>query len=115
MFQGYKEIRGKVGIFGKICRALFWGWQILMVLWLLKYSMDVAPVIRANTSPTGEVGIGTGIGVTMAIGTIVFFWFAGSGILGLFVLFTRGDRVLVAFDRDAQGRQPTAPDHNSTG
>lgn len=115
MVLGYNEIRGKVGVFGRICRVLFWSWQILMVFWLLKYSMDVTPLIKANTSPTGEVGIGTGIGVTVAIGMIVFFWFAGSGILGLFVLFTRGNRMLVPFSDDAQGHQTTALDQTSIG
>lgn len=98
MVTGYKEVRGNVGFFGKICRFLFWGWQALMVFWLLKYSMDVAPIINASTSPTGHVNIGTGIGVTMAVGTIVFFWVAGSVILGLFVLFTRGPKMLVPLD-----------------
>ena len=109
MVLGYKEVRSKLGFFGKVCRTLFWGWQILLVFWLLKYSMDVAPLIKANTSPTGEVGIGTGIGLTVAIGMIVFFWFAGSNILGLFVLFTRGNRVLVALGDDTQGHRTTAP------
>jgi hypothetical protein len=95
MVTGYKEVRGKVGVFGKICRFLFWGWQALMVFWLVRYSMDVAPLIKENTSSAGNVDIGTGIGVTMALGMIAFFWVAGSVILGLFVLFTRGPKMLI--------------------
>lgn len=102
MVLGYREIREKVGFFGKVCRFLFWGWQVLMVFWLLKYAMDVAPLIQADTSPTGKVGIGTGIGVTMAIGMIAFFWVGGSIILGLFVLFTRGSKMLVLLGDDAR-------------
>ena len=82
MVAGYKEIRGKLGFFGKVWRVLFWGWQVLMVFWLFKYASDVTPLIKANTSPAGHVSIGTGIGLTMAVGMIAFFWVAGSIILG---------------------------------
>jgi hypothetical protein len=87
-----------LGFFGKVWRLLFWGWQILMVFWLGKYAMDVEPILKAHTSPTGEVSIGTGIGLTMAIGMIAFFWVSGSVILGLFVLFTRRTKMLVPLD-----------------
>jgi hypothetical protein len=94
----YREVRGKLGFFGKVWRVLFWGWQMLMVFWLFKYAYDVAPLIKANTSPAGHVDIGTGIGLTMAVGMIAFFCVAGSIILGLFGLFTRRTKMLVPLD-----------------
>ena len=77
---------------------------MLMVFWFFRYLYDVDPLIRANTSPAGHVDIGTGIGVTMAVGMIVFFWVAGSIILGLFVLFTRRTKMLVLLDDDTRRR-----------
>ena len=98
MTTGYRETRGKTGFFGTIFRILFWGWQALMIFWLITYSGQVAPRLDAATSHAGHAG--TVIGATLAIGTIVFFWLAGSVILGLFALFTRGPKTLVAIDDD---------------
>jgi hypothetical protein len=95
MTTGYRETRGKTGFFGTIFRILFWGWQALMIFWLTTYSGQVAPKLDVATSHAGHV-----IGATLSIGTIVFFWLAGSVSLGLFVLFTRGPKTLVAIDDD---------------
>jgi hypothetical protein len=96
----YKEVKGKVGVFGKVWRVLFWGWQVLMLAWLVGYARDVSPLIKEHTSPAGEVSIGTGIGLTVAVAMIAFFWVAGSVILGLFVLITRRTKMLVPFEEE---------------
>jgi hypothetical protein len=96
MIAGYKEIRGKVGFFGTIFRVLFWGWQALMIFWIVSYYTDVSPRLHAATTQAHHTG--TLIGATMAIGTIFFFWLAGSVILGLFVLFTRAPKLLLPLD-----------------
>src|ERR1017187_248752 len=96
MVMGYKEVRGRPGFFGIICRVLFWGWQALMVFWFLQYTYAVAPLM--NSAATQAEKTGTAIGVALSWGMIVFFWLAGSVILGLFVLFTRGPKMLVPLD-----------------
>jgi Resolvase, N terminal domain len=57
----------------------------------------VAPTLKAATTAQRT---GAGIGVALALGTVLFFWLAGSVILGLFVLFTRGPKKLVPLDDD---------------
>ncbi len=96
MAVGYKEVRGKLGFFGKVCRVLFWGWQALMVYWFLQYTHDVAPVVQSAITEAEKAGAGIGVGFAWAM--ILFFWLAGSVILGLFVLFTRGPKMLVPLD-----------------
>jgi hypothetical protein len=103
MAAGYREVRGKTGLWGTISRILFWGWQGLMVFWLFAYAADVAPLL--NTPATQAEQVGAGIGATIAVGTIVFFWLSGSVILGLFVLFTRGPKILVPLGEPLPARR----------
>ena len=72
-----------------------------MLVWLVSYAIDVTPLIKEHTSTTGHVSIGAGIGVTIAVGMILFSWVAGSIILGLFVLFTRGSKILLPVENNA--------------
>ena len=95
---GYKEIRGKTGFLGAIFRVLFWSWQALMVFWIVSYSSDVSPRLQAATNSAHHTG--TVIGTTLALGSIFFFWLAGSVIFGLFVLFTRASKILIPLDAD---------------
>jgi hypothetical protein len=67
-----------------------------MVWWLLDYSHKVAPLL--NTAVTKAERAGAGIGTALGVGMIVFFWLAGSVIFGLFVMFTRGPKMLVPSD-----------------
>ena len=90
---GDREIRGNIGLFGRFCRILFCGWQILMILWFINYSVQATKILNAASTEAERAG--SNIGFMFAVGTIVFFWLAGSVVFGLFVIFTRGPKMLV--------------------
>ena len=83
----YEEIVGKRSIAGHISRILFWGYNLLMVIWL--WGGLNATVGQGNLGTAESIGVG--IGITM----IVFVWVLGDIILGLFYFFTRPTRQLV--------------------
>lgn len=98
MPKGFREVREKTGFFGTVFRMLFWSWQILMVIWLVN-SMGNNPKLHAAVAnPHGAYAAGTILGAGVALGAIFFFWLAGSVILGLFVILTRGPRTLISID-----------------
>ena len=84
----YKEIVGKRSVAGHIARVLFWGFNILMVIWI--WGGLESTVGQEGTLDTAE-SIGVGIGVTM----LLILWVLGDIILGLFYFFTRPTRQLV--------------------
>lgn len=95
--MAYREVRGKLGIFGWLFRIAFWGWQLLMLVWFLSYTSNVAPLVQGVKNEWEKAGAGAGIAI--AWGMILFFWVGGSIILGLFVLMTRPARMLVQTDQ----------------
>jgi Ca2+/H+ antiporter len=85
-----REIR-KRGFFGWIFLILFWGFNALMLLWLIA---GIASVSQTHAdSHAAEVGgaVGAFIGVTM----IFIIWGAGAVVLGLFALLTRGSKTII--------------------
>jgi uncharacterized membrane protein (DUF485 family) len=84
MASGYKEIVGKRTVASNIARILFWGFNLLMIIWIW------GGLATVETSSSAE-SIGVGIGVTM----LVIIWVLGDIILGLFYFFTRPTRQLV--------------------
>lgn len=98
MAADYKEVKGKVGFFGLVWRVLFWGWQLLMIVWFLTYTVDVAPLVEGAQSDAARAG--ASIGIAFSWGLILFFWVGGTVILGLFVLMTRRTRMLVPVDKE---------------
>ena len=93
MSRAYREVRVPLSFFGVLWRILFWGWQILMVVSFLSYTLDVAPLMKSAQSDAAKAG--AGIGIALSWGLILFSWVGGSVILGLFVLLTQRARVLV--------------------
>lgn len=75
------------GVFGKLIKWTFIGFNALMALWLWAGMKAASTAIDASTSEAARAGaaIGTGIGAAL----IVTLWVAGAVILGLFVMFTR--------------------------
>ena len=73
----YKEIVGKRSVASHIARVLFWGFNLLMIIWI--WSGLDATVGEEGSLNTAE-SIGVGIGVTM----LVILWVVGDIILGLF-------------------------------
>lgn len=81
------------GIFGWIFLILFWGFNALMLFALFAGMSDNSAGYQTLTSEAEKTGyaVGTAIGA----GLIVMFWAAGAVILGLFVILTRGKKVIV--------------------
>lgn len=78
--------KAKRGVFGKIVIFSFWGFNILMALFIWA-GMQVASEGQAGLSGSEAAGaaIGAGIGFTF----IVFVWLIGVVILGIMALLTR--------------------------
>jgi len=78
--------KAKRGIFGKIIKWLFIGFNILMVFWLISYMGSIGEAVATGTEAesTGAV-----IGGTIGTGMLMGVWIFGDIILGMFVLFTR--------------------------
>ena len=87
----FREVKGKLGIFGWVWRILLVGWQVAMISWLVQYLSIVAPAVEAG----GAEGAGAAIGATIGTGMILFVWVGGTIILGLFVLLTRRTKAIL--------------------
>ena len=91
----YREVKGKLGVFGCLSRLLLVGWQFLMLAWFVSYLSDVAPIVEGiNQRSEAEVA-GAGLGIALASGIILFFWVGGTIIFGIFALLTRRAKVMV--------------------
>jgi hypothetical protein len=91
-----REVR-KRGFFGKLMKLLFIGFNILMALWLFSYWGSAAQMMETADSEAARAG--GAIGATVATGILMFIWAAGSIILGIAVLLTRGPRILITEER----------------
>ena len=85
--------RRKRGVFGWIFLILFWGFNAVMAVsffgGLSGNSAQYATL--ASDAERAGYAIGTAIGA----GMILTIWVMGAIILGLFVLLTRGSKVIV--------------------
>lgn len=88
-----KEIR-KRSFFGKIIKWAFIAFNLLMVIWLVSYWGSLGDISKQTGSEAGQAGVA--IGGTIGSGLIIFIWMAGSIILGLITLLTRGQKILVS-------------------
>jgi uncharacterized membrane protein YhaH (DUF805 family) len=86
------EVREARGPFGRFCRALFWIFQALCLLVMLA-TCSLVPNYLANPDP--EVAMGAGLFGVTVLGMLWALWPAGSLVLGLLMLFTRGRRRLI--------------------
>jgi hypothetical protein len=100
MAEEYREVKGKLGFFGVVWRILFYGWQVLMIIWFFSYSAEVAPLVESATDEWTRAG--ASLGIAMSWGLILFFWLAGSVVLGILVLVSRPARTLVPISRDVK-------------
>lgn len=89
----YKQVKGPMGAIGIISRVLFWGWQMLMLIWFLYFSGSAGNVVSQAGSDWEKAG--AGIGAAIGWGIILFFWAGGSIIFGLMALLTRPPVALV--------------------
>ena len=86
--NGYRTVKGKMGVFGWISRIALVLWTIIMIVWLVG-----AGDIASDVKTAGEA-IGAGIGITM----IIALWMAGTVIFGIWAMLTRPPRTLVPDD-----------------
>lgn len=97
--EGYREVRGKRGIGGKLVAFLFWGWHVLMVAWLLTSAAGMGEAMNQATSEAGRAG--AAVGSTIGLGVIFFFWVAGTVILAIPFMLTRGQKRWEAIESES--------------
>ena len=96
--------RRQRGIFGKLWLYSFWAFQAFMI-WFTFINVGAFAEVTGsglaecvNQEYQGACEAGTVIGAGLASGMIAtvgwFAWFLGTIILGLFVLMTRGNKVV---------------------
>lgn len=79
--------KAKRGFFGKIFLWLFYGFNLLMLFWMIggtNAAVEQSATLVTDAEKTGAA-IGTGLGVFM----IVVIWVLGDIITGLLALITR--------------------------
>jgi hypothetical protein len=90
-----KETR-KRGFFGKIFKALFYLFNIVMVAWLIIYlKLTHEAAAQANVSHFAAAGV-----QSIGVGLISICWLIGDAILGALALATRGAKVIVEERRE---------------
>jgi hypothetical protein len=76
---------------GKMIKWAFIGFNFLMVVWVI---LGFYSVSKIQTHSVVEQ-IGTGIGAAVGFTFVLMLWALGDLILGVLVLVTRGDKVVV--------------------
>ena len=97
----------KRGAVGRVFLYVFYGFNVLMLLWLISYWGTVGPSLHTGSHAEQA---GAAIGTTLGTGFIIFFWALGSIITGLLVFFTRGQHTYPEGGRDdfrASAFEPT--------
>jgi len=69
---------------------IFWGWHALMVFWLGSASLEMNKTIEKTSSAAGQAGAEAGAGIGIML--IIFVWAAGTGILAIPFMLTRGNK-----------------------
>jgi hypothetical protein len=79
------------GPFGKLVKWAFIAFNLLMLLWVVGGLTSVSGIATHSEAER----IGRDIGATIGVSMIASLWVMGDIILGLVVLLTRGDKVIV--------------------
>lgn len=83
----------KRGFFGKIIKFVFIAFNLLMLAWLV-FGVNKAGSGIGNLATDAEragAAIGTALGASM----ILMIWAIGDIILGIFVVLTRGQKIII--------------------
>lgn len=94
------EVRERRSRFGRIVRWCFWGFQLLMAAGSLVTCAAVTPFLAG---PDPEVAMGAGMFGVAAIGTLWTLWPAGTVLLGVLLLATRGRKRLISMPEAGPG------------
>jgi hypothetical protein len=93
--SGYREIKGKRGLFGHLFLWSFIGFNILMMAWLfLGLGAATEGYQEMGAAEQAGAAIGTGVGAVM----ILVVWAIGDVILGIPLLLTRPSKTLVPLE-----------------
>jgi hypothetical protein len=84
-----KRVRGP---FGQVIKWAFILFNILMLVWMISGMGAVSSVVTGASSEAEKAG--AAIGGTIGFSFILFIWCFGDVILGLFVMLTRGKKVI---------------------
>jgi hypothetical protein len=82
--------RQKRGFFGQLFLIVFFGFNLLMVVWLFDYWGRVDLGGASEAARTGAA-----IGTTIGTGIVLFIWALGAVITGLLAILTRGRDVSI--------------------
>lgn len=83
----------KRGVFGWIFLVLFWAFNAIMAYGLFAGISDTAEKGAQLTSEAAQNMHATG--AVIGTGLVLLVWVLGAGLLGLFVLLTRGKKVTI--------------------
>lgn len=94
--------------FGQFVKWVFIAFNVLMLLWLVS-GMDA---VSQMTTDSDAARAGQVIGAAVGFSMVLSFWVMGDLILGLFVLLTRGDKVIIeeqagTYRSGADGQEPS--------
>lgn len=91
MSQTVRIEKRKRGFFGKIVKFSFVVFNIVMLVIFISGIMNVSSM----PDPGSEAGrAGAAIGTALGIGMILFIWAVVDIILGIFVMLTRGSKII---------------------
>lgn len=85
------------GIIGKFFVLLFWAFNLLMLFAMIVGVGGNAEQYQLLSSDAERAGYAAGTAI--GVGFLLAIWAAGSAILGLFVLFTRGSKIIIETER----------------
>ncbi len=88
--------RRKRGFFGWIFAAMFWGWNVLMVIWLFAALSENSSQYEQLTSEAERQGYAAGTGLAFMF--VLIIWAMGAVVFGLLSYFTRGRREWIEVD-----------------
>jgi hypothetical protein len=92
---------------GKFIKWTFVGFNLLMIVWIIGGLHSVSQI---QTHSTAE-RIGSSIGATIGITMLLTLWALGDLILGILVLVTRGNKVII--EEPSTFSSPTPPSAGS--
>lgn len=78
--------KARRGCFGALSLWAFWGWQALMIVWIVSYWGQVGPMMQSGSEAEQA---GAALGTTIGTGMLLGFWAIGSVVFGLMALLTR--------------------------
>jgi beta-lactamase regulating signal transducer with metallopeptidase domain len=93
----YQVERRKKGVFGWFFLIVFWIFNLIMLTSCVAGMSGASSTVASANSDAEQAG--AAIGSALGLGMILSIWAAGALILGLFVLFTRGQKIIETIEK----------------